>query len=145
MFAHVYLEGGDSHARGKNGPACAGTEASDVSEKSLPQWRTQFSGDIWHEKMVAHNLRMSLVGNIAREYANSGMAISELVREGSLGLDHALKNFETEGGSHFSTYAARCIRRNIGRAILLRSENSPSSRASIGTSLHAIADGCHFV
>lgn len=70
------------------------------------------------QKVIAHNLR--LVFYIARRYADRGVELLYLVREGNLGLIYALENFEVEGGFRFSSYAARCVRRNIERAITER-------------------------
>ena len=67
------------------------------------------------KRMIARNLR--LVANIAKRFTNRGVALHDLVREGILGLIHALKKFELEGGFRFSTYARLCIRENIERAI----------------------------
>lgn len=68
-----------------------------------------------NQRMVAHNLR--LVFNIAKRYSNHGIALLDLVREGILGLIHALEKFELEGGFRFSAYARWCIREKIEHAI----------------------------
>ena len=68
------------------------------------------------QQLVAHNLR--LVVNIAKRYSDRGVALLDLVREGNLGLIHALENFDLEGGFRFAAYAARCVRQNIERAIM---------------------------
>lgn len=89
-------------------------------EGAISSRRTHCFGDIWHEKIISHNLRIALVENIAMRYADHGIELSELIKEGNLGLTHALENFELEGGSRFSTYAARCVRQSIARAIARR-------------------------
>ena len=71
------------------------------------------------QKMIEHNLR--LVVNIAKHYANRGMALLDLIEEGNLGLMHALDKFEPERGFRFSTYATWWIRQNIERAIMNQS------------------------
>jgi RNA polymerase nonessential primary-like sigma factor len=68
------------------------------------------------QHVIAHNLR--LVVNIAKRYSDHGVALLELVREGTMGLIHALENFELEGGFRFAAYAAQCVRHNIERAIM---------------------------
>ena len=78
------------------------------------------------QQVIAHNLR--LVVNIARRYGNHGVALLELVREGIMGLIHALENFELEGGFHFAAYARQCVRHSIERAIL--SQKNPLSFAA---------------
>ena len=72
------------------------------------------------QRMIARHLQ--LVANIAQRYANHGVALFDLVREGIRGLIHALEKFELEGGFRFSTYARLCIRANIERAI--RNQNN---------------------
>ncbi len=71
------------------------------------------------QKMIEHNLR--LVINIARHYENRGLALSDLIEEGNLGLIHALEKFEPDFGFRFSTYATCWIRQYIERAIMNQS------------------------
>ena len=118
MMGSVYLEGGVFPKGEKHDSASAGTEASSLSKGSFSLRRAHYFNDIWHEKIISHNLRLSLVDNIAMHYINRGVELPDLIKEGNLGLTHALENFELEGGSRFSTYAARCIRQNIERAII---------------------------
>lgn len=92
-------------------------KSSRLSRDSDLLRRMHFLDDIWHEKLISQNLRLALVDNIAMLYVNRGVALPELIREGNQGLTHALENFEFEGGSRFSSYAARCIRQCMERAI----------------------------
>jgi DNA-directed RNA polymerase sigma subunit (sigma70/sigma32) len=71
------------------------------------------------QKLISHNLR--LVAGIAMRYANRGVEFLELVSVGTMGLIHALEKFELEGGIRFPVYARWCIRENIERAIMDRS------------------------
>jgi RNA polymerase primary sigma factor len=66
-------------------------------------------------RMTVANLR--LVISIARKYAHSGLAFSDLVQEGNLGLMRAVEKFEYRRGFKFSTYATWWIRQSITRAI----------------------------
>jgi DNA-directed RNA polymerase sigma subunit (sigma70/sigma32) len=129
MIAHVYLEGGVFLEGGEYATASAEARASSLSKESefVPLGYAKGLNDIWHEKIISHNLRVALVENIARDYVNYGVALAELIKEGNMGLSHALSNFELEGGSRFSTYAARCIRHSIVRAIMNRSETKCAS------------------
>lgn len=54
-----------------------------------------------------------LVISIAGFYKNRGLSFEELVDEGNRGLCYALRKYEYERGSRFSTYASYCIRHFI--------------------------------
>lgn len=124
MIAHVYLEGGVFPEGGEYATSSAEARSSSLSKESefVPLGYAKGFNDIWHEKIISHNLRVALVENIARDYVNYGVALAELIKEGNTGLSHALSNFELEGGSRFSAYAARCIRHSIVRAIMKQPE-----------------------
>lgn len=127
MIGSVYLEGGVFNKGGEYSSSPAEAESSRLSKGgSYSLRRENYFNDIWHEKMISYNLRVALVDNIAMLYANRGVALPELIKEGNLGLTHALENFELEGGSRFSTYAARCIRHNIEHAVTSHSGKTQS-------------------
>ena len=68
-----------------------------------------------HDPMVAANLR--LVVSIARRYQGMGLAYSDLIGEGNLGLIKAAEYFDPELGFRFSTYASKWIRQSITRSL----------------------------
>lgn len=67
------------------------------------------------EILVNHNLR--LVVNIAKKFIGSGLAISDLVQEGNLGLMRAVDRYDPDKGFRFSTYATWWIKQAITRSI----------------------------
>src|SRR6202051_2795650 len=62
-------------------------------------------------KLVTSHLR--LVTKIARDYRGYGLAISEAIAEGNVGLMQAVERFEPEKGFRFATYAVWWIKAAI--------------------------------
>jgi DNA-directed RNA polymerase sigma subunit (sigma70/sigma32) len=85
------------------------------------------------QRVIAHNLH--LVVNIAKRYSDHGVALLDLVREGTVGLIHALENFDLEGGFRFAAYAAQCVRQRIECAILNQKNNLSFAAFQITPSL----------
>jgi RNA polymerase primary sigma factor len=69
------------------------------------------------QRMIEANLR--LVVHVAKRYQRDdhGMALPDLVQEGTLGLVRAVEKFDHRLGHRFSTYAVIWIRQAIGHAI----------------------------
>ncbi len=67
-------------------------------------------------QMVSSNLR--LVVSIAREYAGRGVALLDLIQEGSIGLLVAARKFDYTLDFRFSTYATKWIRQGVTRCLL---------------------------
>jgi RNA polymerase primary sigma factor len=65
--------------------------------------------------MISSNLR--LVVTIARDYANLGLPLLDLIAEGNIGLMTAVDRFDASKGAKLSTYAAWWIRQTIKRAL----------------------------
>ena len=67
-------------------------------------------------QMVNANLR--LVVSVAREYAGRGVALLDLIQEGSIGLLAAARKFDYTMDVRFSTYATKWIRQGVNRCLM---------------------------
>ncbi len=68
------------------------------------------------ERMILSNLRLVVL--IAKRYIGRGLAFSDLIEEGNIGLMKAVDRFDPEKGFRFSTYASWWIRQAIERAAI---------------------------
>lgn len=70
--------------------------------------------------MIRANLR--LVVKIARDYAQLGLPLLDLISEGNIGLMKAVDRFDPKKGTKLSTYAAWWIKQAIKRALANQSK-----------------------
>lgn len=72
-------------------------------------------GEKARETLVNANLRLVVFN--ARKFAGHGLALSDLIQEGNIGLMKAIDKYDYTLGYKFSTYATWWIRQTIMRAI----------------------------
>lgn len=66
-------------------------------------------------RMIRSNLRLVIA--LAKRYAHMGLAFSDLVEEGNIGLMRAVEKFDPKRGYRFSTYAAWWIKQGMMRSL----------------------------
>lgn len=82
------------------------------------------------DRLLASHLRLVLA--ISRRYAGHGIALEDLISEGTLGLVEAARRFELDRQNRFATYAAWWVRAHVRRYALAnrRIVSAPSTRAA---------------
>ncbi len=89
------------------------------------------------EILVKHNLR--LVAHIANKYKSNYSDSDDLISVGSIGLIKAVRTYNADLLSNFSTYASRCIENEI--LMLFRSEKRKAGEVSLDSSIGTDKDG----
>jgi RNA polymerase sigma-32 factor len=79
------------------------------------RWREHGDGKAAHKLVISH---LRLVARIAMGYRGYGLPIAELISEGNIGLMQAMKRYDPEKGSRFSSYATWWIKAAIQEYIL---------------------------
>jgi RNA polymerase sigma-32 factor len=79
------------------------------------RWREHGDRDAAHKLVTSH---LRLVAKIAVGYRGYGLALSEVISEGNVGLMQAAKRFDPQKGFRFATYAMWWIKAGIQEYIL---------------------------
>ena len=72
-------------------------------------------GEAARHRMIRSNLRLVIA--IAKRYSHMGLAFSDLVEEGNIGLMRAVEKFDPKRGYRFSTYASWWIKQGMMRSL----------------------------
>jgi RNA polymerase sigma factor (sigma-70 family) len=72
-------------------------------------------GEEARQRMIRSNLRLVIA--LAKRYAHMGLAFSDLVEEGNIGLMRAVEKFDPNRGYRFSTYASWWIKQGMMRSL----------------------------
>jgi RNA polymerase sigma-32 factor len=78
-------------------------------------WRERGDGSAAHRVLTSH---LRLVAKVAIGYRSYGLPTSDLISEGNIGLMQAIRRFDPDKGSRFSTYAIWWIKAAIQDYIL---------------------------
>jgi RNA polymerase primary sigma factor len=71
------------------------------------------------DRMIRANIRLAI--SIAKNYANKGVSLEDLIQESSLGLIKAVDRFDWRKGFKFSTYACWWIRQAVRQHVAAQS------------------------
>jgi len=95
-------------------------ELLDKSEENYLSRRINQGSKLARKKLILSNLR--LVVKLAKEYANQGVSLLDLIQEGNIGLMEAVEKFDASKGYKFSTYATWWIKQKIRLALVNQGE-----------------------
>jgi RNA polymerase primary sigma factor len=105
----------DDFVRTVQSPELTGRISQKESELALHFSRIKRDAGEASEHLIVANLR--LVVSIAKKYVGRGLALSDLIQEGNIGLIRTMNKFDHRRNFKFSTYATWWIRQSISRAI----------------------------
>lgn len=71
------------------------------------------------DRMIRANIRLAI--SIAKNYANKGVDLEDLIQESSLGLIKAVDRFDWRKGFKFSTYACWWIKQSVRQHVAAQS------------------------
>lgn len=77
--------------------------------------RAKEGDEFARKRIIESNLRF--VVNVSKKYQNHGLALSDLINEGNIGLMTALDKFDPDKGYRFISYAVWWIRQSVMKAI----------------------------
>ncbi len=89
------------------------------------------------EKLITHNLR--LVAHIAKKYVRCGRDADDVISIGTIGLIKAVSTFDAQKSTALSSYASRCIEKEILMSIRL--ERKQVAEVSISEPIGLDSDG----
>lgn len=88
----------------------------EIYMKDLEELKSFVDDGITAKNHVIH-ANQRLVISVAKKYIKNGVPFLDLISEGNIGMDRAIRKFEWQRGLKFSTYATWWIRQAVTRGI----------------------------